>query len=88
MRGGAGVALLSPSFPLPLTLLRPASQASLPSPRKRGGGKIAHVLLYVAPLWPAGHLPLRWGDHAVTTAFANLLPRKVSQTGDAANLPT
>ncbi|GAA4128537.1 cobaltochelatase CobN [Aminobacter aganoensis] len=25
-------------------------------------------VLYVAPLWPAGHLPLKGGDQAVTTA--------------------
>lgn len=36
MRGGAGAVKLSSDIALPLTLLRPASRASLLSPRKRG----------------------------------------------------
>ena len=54
----------------------------------RGCADFTHAAPYVAPIWPAGHLPLRWGDHNVITAFANLLPRKLSETADAANLPT
>ena len=34
--------------------------------------QLAGIALYVAPLWPAGHLPLKGGDHSVIDAFANL----------------